>query len=105
VILYALLCAVLPFDEKSLDLLYVKIKAGEFSFPENIILSDDVKDLIRRMLVVDFAERCVYYFYYYIYYFIIFLQNYHSRDSSSPMVQNQYPTLSFVRDGEQAIFA
>jgi 5'-AMP-activated protein kinase catalytic alpha subunit len=57
VILYALLCGKLPFDEKSLDSLYAKIKSQDYSFPPDVILSDKVKDLIKKMLVVDLARR------------------------------------------------
>jgi len=51
VILYALLCGSLPFDDESIPNLFKKIKGGIFTLPGH--MSDDIKDLISRMLVVD----------------------------------------------------
>jgi hypothetical protein len=51
VILYALLCGSLPFDDESIPSLFKKIKSGMYSLPSH--LSQLARDLIPRMLVVD----------------------------------------------------
>jgi 5'-AMP-activated protein kinase, catalytic alpha subunit len=48
VILYAMVCGSLPFDDDSMSTLFNKIKEGKYYMPFNISL--DVKDLINRML-------------------------------------------------------
>ena len=55
VILYALLCGSLPFDDESIPSLFKKIKAGMYSLPSH--LSALTRDLIPRMLVVDPMKR------------------------------------------------
>jgi 5'-AMP-activated protein kinase catalytic alpha subunit len=55
VILYALLCGCLPFDEETIPQLFKKIKAGEFRIPSHV--SPEARDLIKRMLTVDPLER------------------------------------------------
>ena len=55
VILYALLCGSLPFDDENIPALFKKIKAGEYTFPNH--LSPIVRDLIGRMLLVDPLKR------------------------------------------------
>ena len=55
VILYALLCGTLPFDDESIPNLFKKIKAGMYSLPAH--LSQLSRDLILRMLVVDPMRR------------------------------------------------
>jgi serine/threonine protein kinase len=55
VILYALLCGTLPFDDKEIPVLFKKIKSGIFSVPT--IVSQASRDLINRMLVVDPMKR------------------------------------------------
>ena len=55
VILYALLCGSLPFDDESIASLFRKIKAGVFSMPTH--LSEGARDVIARMLVVDPLKR------------------------------------------------
>ncbi|CAE7407223.1 OSK1, partial [Symbiodinium sp. KB8] len=49
VILYALLCGSLPFDDESIHNLFRKIKHGEFTIPGHV--PDMARDLISRMLV------------------------------------------------------
>merc|ERR1711871_1313061 len=51
VILYALLCGTLPFDDESIPNLFKKIKSGMYSLPSH--LSQLSRDLILRMLVVS----------------------------------------------------
>ena len=55
IILYAMLCGYLPFEEKSNDLLYKKITKGEFVTP--FYLSDSAKDLLRKVLNVNPEKR------------------------------------------------
>ena len=55
VILYALLCGTLPFDDESIPNLFKKIKSGMYSLPSH--LSQSSRDLILRMLVVDPMKR------------------------------------------------
>ncbi|CAH8363547.1 unnamed protein product [Eruca vesicaria subsp. sativa] len=51
VILYALLCGTLPFDDECVPRLFSKIKKGEYILPEH--LSYAARDLIPRILTVD----------------------------------------------------
>ena len=55
VILYAVLCGTLPFDDESIPNLFKKIKSGMYSLPSH--LSQLSRDLILRMLVVDPMKR------------------------------------------------
>lgn len=55
VILYALLCGSLPFDDESIPHLFKKIKSGMYSLPTH--LSQLAKNLIPRMLEVDPMKR------------------------------------------------
>uniref|UniRef100_A0A5B6ZB81 non-specific serine/threonine protein kinase n=1 Tax=Davidia involucrata TaxID=16924 RepID=A0A5B6ZB81_DAVIN len=55
VILYALLCGTLPFDDENIPNLFKKIKAGIYTLPSH--LSPGARDLIRRMLLVDPMKR------------------------------------------------
>lgn len=51
VILYALLCGNLPFDDESIPALFKKIRSGMYSLPSHLLPL--TRDLIPRMLVVD----------------------------------------------------
>jgi 5'-AMP-activated protein kinase catalytic alpha subunit len=55
VILYALLCGSLPFDDDNIPNLFRKIKGGVYSLPT--YLSEQARDLIPKMLVVDPLQR------------------------------------------------
>lgn len=55
VVLFALLTGRLPFDDDNLQNLLKKVKAGVYQMPS--FLSDDVKDLIMRMLAMDPDKR------------------------------------------------
>ena len=55
VILYALLCGNLPFDDENIANLFKKIKGGVYTMPG--YLSEGCRDLIPRMLVVDPLSR------------------------------------------------
>ncbi|XP_071735084.1 SNF1-related protein kinase catalytic subunit alpha KIN10-like [Rutidosis leptorrhynchoides] len=55
VILYALLCGTLPFDDENIPNLFKKIKGGIYTLPSH--LSPGARDLIPRLLVVDPMKR------------------------------------------------
>lgn len=55
VILYAMLCGVLPFDDENISGLYQKITNGIYTLPS--YLSSSVRDLITRILKVDPLHR------------------------------------------------
>ncbi|KAK1269596.1 SNF1-related protein kinase catalytic subunit alpha KIN10 [Acorus gramineus] len=55
VILYALLCGTLPFDDENIPNLFKKIKGGIYTLPSH--LSPGTRDLIPRMLVVEPMKR------------------------------------------------
>ncbi|KAJ6225944.1 protein kinase [Anaeramoeba flamelloides] len=55
VILYALLCGCLPFDEQEYRMLLFVITRGKFKFPE--FVQENERDLIKKMLTVDPKKR------------------------------------------------
>ncbi|ESO03285.1 hypothetical protein HELRODRAFT_112211 [Helobdella robusta] len=55
IILYALLCGTLPFDDEHVPTLFRKIKSGIFSVPDH--MNKKVVNLIRHMLQVDPMKR------------------------------------------------
>ena len=55
VILYALLCGSLPFDDENIRALFKKIKGGVYNIPPHVGVG--VRDLIQRMLIVDPLKR------------------------------------------------
>jgi len=55
VILYALLCGSLPFDDENIPTLFKRIKGGIYTIPAH--LSPNSRDLIPRMLLVDPLKR------------------------------------------------
>jgi 5'-AMP-activated protein kinase catalytic alpha subunit len=55
VILYAMVCGYLPFEDPDTAKLYRKILSGEFSIPK--FVSSEGKDLIKRILNTDPEER------------------------------------------------
>jgi 5'-AMP-activated protein kinase catalytic alpha subunit len=48
IILFAMNCGFLPFEDKNVSVLYTKIKKGEFKMPH--YLSDSLKDLLPKIL-------------------------------------------------------
>ena len=50
IILYALLCGTLPFDDRNVTILFKKIKSGQFYIPP--FLSSPAVDLLTKMLQV-----------------------------------------------------
>jgi 5'-AMP-activated protein kinase catalytic alpha subunit len=57
VILYAMVCGYLPFEDPKTSVLYKKIMNAEYTIPEDMI-SDDCKDLIQKFLTTDPKKRC-----------------------------------------------
>jgi 5'-AMP-activated protein kinase catalytic alpha subunit len=55
IILYAMLCGYLPFEDRDNEVLYRKIGEGKFTLPNT--LSEGAKDLIRRILNTDPTKR------------------------------------------------
>lgn len=55
VILYAMLCGCLPFEDPETSKLYQKILSGEYKLPKS--LSEDAKDIISHILTVDPTKR------------------------------------------------
>lgn len=55
VILFALLCARLPFDDDYIPNLFKKIRSGVYNVPPHV--SEECKELIASMLVVDPLKR------------------------------------------------
>ncbi|KDN52313.1 Pkinase-domain-containing protein [Tilletiaria anomala UBC 951] len=56
IILFALLCGKLPFDDPNMSTLLQKVKDGKFEMPKHL-RDEDAKDLICKMLVVDPRKR------------------------------------------------
>lgn len=54
IILYALLCGSLPFEDSNIQMLFRKIKSGQFYIPSH--LSRGAVDLITHMLQVKSTE-------------------------------------------------
>ncbi|PWN37814.1 Pkinase-domain-containing protein, partial [Meira miltonrushii] len=55
IILFALLCGRLPFDDPNIQTLLGKVRLGKFDMPD--YLERDAKDLISKMLTVDPEKR------------------------------------------------
>lgn len=55
IVLYAMVCGYLPFEDKNNMRLYDKILSGAFDLPDK--LSDNCKDLIKKILVTDPRKR------------------------------------------------
>ena len=55
IILFAMICGSLPFDDDSMSVLFAKIKDGKYHMPN--YASPDVKDLINRMLQPNPVKR------------------------------------------------
>jgi 5'-AMP-activated protein kinase catalytic alpha subunit len=55
IILFALICGSLPFDDEKISNLYKKIQGGVFSFPNYV--SDSGKNLINQILTTDPLKR------------------------------------------------
>lgn len=57
VVLFAMLCGSLPFDDENIPRLFKKIRSGVFSFPTTAHVDPRARDLIKRMLHKDQLER------------------------------------------------
>ena len=57
VVLYQMMTGLRPFDGNSQEEVFGLIQAGDYKFPKQPELSEQVKDLITRMLIVDPAKR------------------------------------------------
>ena len=55
IILYAMLCGCLPFDDDNNNILYEKIMKGQINYPDN--LEEDAIDLIQKILVIEPKKR------------------------------------------------
>ena len=55
IILYAMVCGYLPFEDKDNESLFRKIMKGDLRFP--MYISECVKDLIKKILVIDPNKR------------------------------------------------
>ena len=57
IILYSMLCGYLPFDDKNNDKLFRKILKCKIEFPKKIVISENAKDLIRKILRPEPSKR------------------------------------------------
>ncbi|KPA79957.1 putative protein kinase [Leptomonas pyrrhocoris] len=55
VVLYAMLCGTLPFDDQNIGVLFKKIQTADYAMPSHV--SPQAQDLLRRVLVVNPLER------------------------------------------------
>ena len=55
VILFALICGYLPFEDENTTVLYRKIMNGEYVVPN--FVSTEAKDLIKKILTIDPTKR------------------------------------------------
>ena len=55
VVLYAMLCGYLPYEDQKTSNLYKKILAAEYSLPK--FLSPEAKDIIAKIFVTDPQSR------------------------------------------------
>ncbi|KAK9462805.1 kinase-like domain-containing protein [Lipomyces oligophaga] len=57
IILYAMLVGKPPFQSKDVNVIYKRIKANDYRFPEDVNISDDARDLIQSLLNKDPKAR------------------------------------------------
>ena len=57
VIMYTLIIGKPPFETNNVKETYKRIKVGNYSFPENAVISEPLKDLIQSILVLDPYKR------------------------------------------------
>ena len=55
VILFAMICGYLPFDDQDTQILYKKIMSGDYQIPSHV--SDEARDLLHRVLNTDPDQR------------------------------------------------
>ena len=51
--MYTLIIGKPPFETNNVKETYKRIKMGNYSFPENEVINEPAKDLIRSLLVLD----------------------------------------------------
>jgi 5'-AMP-activated protein kinase catalytic alpha subunit len=51
IVLYAMICGYLPFEDDNNDVLYQKITEGKFTIPG--FVSDSARDLLKKILCID----------------------------------------------------
>lgn len=57
VICYTLLCCQYPFDgDSDLDVIK-KVQRAVFEFPDHVVVSEDAKDFVRKLICLDIRER------------------------------------------------
>ena len=59
IVLYAMLCGYLPFEDDDNDILYDKICKGKFTIPNHV--SEKARDLLNKILVTDPKKRLTIY--------------------------------------------
>ena len=55
--MYALIIGRPHFETSEIKQTYKRIKAIQYSFPDNVPISDEAKDLITKILILDPAKR------------------------------------------------
>ena len=55
IVLYAMICGYLPFEDDNNDILYQKITEGKFTIPG--FVSDSARDLLKKILCIDPKKR------------------------------------------------
>jgi len=56
-IMFTLLCGKPPFETSNLEKTYLKIRKTDYKFPSSILLSQQAKDLIKKILVKQATQR------------------------------------------------
>ena len=59
IVLYAMICGYLPFEDDDNDILYDKICKGKFTIPNHV--SEKARDLLNKILVTDPKKRLTIY--------------------------------------------
>jgi len=57
VVIYTLIIGKPPFETTDIKLTYKKIKENDFSFPDNAPISENAKDLIKKILITEPEKR------------------------------------------------
>lgn len=55
VVIYQMITGKMPFEGKNMDRIFASIKSGKFDMPDH--LSDDAKDLLKKIIVVAPDDR------------------------------------------------
>ena len=53
IILYAMMMGCLPFDDKDEEKLYKKIIEGKYEYPDDVVITEEAKNFIDSLLVID----------------------------------------------------